>query len=195
MKNKVSREKHYCNNIDDFPLDKYCQFGAERGQEILIVGESPADNGWRKSNKACYTEEGKLLATGRRINELFKQFGVDVETCGFTELAKCYIGKNRKILSNCAVKCWPIFLRQLKIVKPRLIVLMGVETLRIFCQLAGIEVSIGTLERVSLEGKDYKILGIWHPSPINPWGKGKNIEIFRANKELIRKMIEQPIIE
>src|SRR3990170_4127964 len=98
----TSVEEHHCQNHSSFPLDKFHQIGFGKGKQILIVGESPAENGWRKSGKAFYNPEGKILPTGKRLNQLLVKFGLSVEQCGFTELAKCFVGKNRKILDKCS---------------------------------------------------------------------------------------------
>lgn len=166
-------------------LDKYFQEGKGKGKKILIVGESVAARGWG-SGKACYTKEGKLLATGRRLNELLKRFDLSVETCSFTELVKCCLGKNRKLLAKQAVKYWPVFLRQVRRLDPKLIITLGIETLRIFNNLAEGKAEVGKMSKVKLRGKSYQVLPIWHPSPRSPWGKKKNEEIFkRYRKEVI----------
>ena len=80
--------EHYCINIDEFPPTKFLQIGRGKGQDILVVGEAPAPNGWRKSGRAFYTPEGKLLPTGRNLNKLLEPFEVTVEDISFTELIK-----------------------------------------------------------------------------------------------------------
>lgn len=171
-------EEHYCTKIEDFPITKFLQRGIGRGEHILVVGESPAPNGWRVSGKAFYTIEGKLLPTGKRLNELLRTFDLSVETCGFTELAKCIIGKNRHKLKNCSQKTWPIFTRQLSLLPIKLIILLGVKTTEIFNKLAKTELSIGQISKIVIDNNKYVILPIYHPSPINPHGRKKNQAIF-----------------
>lgn len=103
---------HVCKNINVFPLDKFHQLGKGNGESLLIVGESPAPNGWIISGKACYRPDGKILPTGKRLNELLLPFNISVETSGFTELSKCFVSK-RSELEACSKKCWPIFLNQI----------------------------------------------------------------------------------
>ena len=67
---------HYCDTISDFPSDKFLQLGSGAGTKILILGESPAPNSWRLSGRAFYTVEGKLLPTGRNMNELLTNYGL-----------------------------------------------------------------------------------------------------------------------
>ncbi|KKR56141.1 MAG: hypothetical protein UT93_C0004G0019 [Candidatus Woesebacteria bacterium GW2011_GWF1_40_24] len=179
----TTSEEHYCQNSLSLPLDKFHQIGTGKGKDVLIVGESPAENGWRKSGKAFYNPEGKILPTGKRLNLLLSPFNLSVETCGFTELAKCFVGKNRKALERCSLGCWPVFLKQLESIDYKLIIILGVKTLEIFNKLNKTELKTGTLSKTKVNGKDYAILGIYHPSPINPQGQKRNKIIFESLKE------------
>lgn len=179
--------EHHCQNIDTYDLDKFFQRGIEKGSHVLIVGESPAPNGWRISGKACYTTAGKLLPTGQRLNELLKPFNLSVEVCGFTELAKCFVGKDRKLLYNCAKTCWPIFIKQLRKNDIKIIIFLGVKTLEIFNKLNQSNLIVGKLATTEIAGRDYSILPIYHPSPINPTGRAKNLTIFTQNKTKLVK--------
>ncbi len=175
-------EEHYCQNPSSFPLEKFHQKGTGKGKHILIVGESPAENGWRKSSKAFYNPDGKILPTGKRLNQLLSYLNLSIEKCGFTELAKCFVGKNRKILDKCSKGCWPIFLKQLKTIDYKLIIILGVKTLEIFNKLCGVELKTGTLSKVKIDSKYYFILPIYHPSPINPHNQKRNQIIFESLK-------------
>jgi len=177
---QATEQTHYCDEPGKFPLNQFLQLGSGKGSRILVVGESPAPNGWRVSGKACYTPEGKLLPTGRNLNKLLDQFGLSVEICAFTELAKCYVGKDRKLLDACCQGCWPIFLEQLELIDPTLVIVMGVKTTAIFNSLADSDLKVGTVSKVSLEGRDYTILPIYHPSPIAPKNHGLNTNIFHG---------------
>ncbi len=102
----------------------------------MIIGESPAPNGWRKSEKAFYTTEGKLLPTGRNLNKLLVKYGLSVENCGFTELVKCFVGKDRKLLSSCGEKCWSILMKQMESVDSEFLIILGLKTLELFNKLS-----------------------------------------------------------
>lgn len=175
-------QTHYCDNPSEFPLEKFHQIGSGKGKGVLVVGESPAPNGWRLSGKACYDINGKLLATGNRLNEVLFIIGLTVEKCGFTELAKCYVGKDRKRLEKCCLGCWQIFVKQLESVNYKVIIILGVETLRIFNKLNNSNLKVGELTKSDVNGKEYWILPIFHPSPINPHGRKKNHTIFELQK-------------
>ena len=187
----TNTEEHYCHKISAFPINKFHQLGKGRGKNILIVGESPAENGWRKSGKAFYNLEGKILPTGKRLNLLLSEFDLSVEECGFTELSKCFIGKNRKSLNKCCQFCWPIFIKQLKSIDYKLIIILGVKTQEIFNNLCGTTVNTGDLSEICINEKSYFILPIYHPSPINPYSQKRNEEIFRLSKRKLLDIVFQ----
>ena len=182
-------QEHYCEATDAFPPKKFLQLGTNKGKRILILGEAPAPNGWRKSGKAFYTPDGKLLPTGKNLNKLLANLNLSVEICGFTELVKCYSGKDKKPLEVCGRKCWPILLRQLKNNDYSLIIVLGVKTLEIFSKLVDRDLSIGELTDVIIESKKYKVLPIYHPSPIAPFNHSKNTGIFKNLQKELEKAI------
>jgi uracil-DNA glycosylase family 4 len=174
----ASIAEHFCDDIGGFPDSKFLQVGSGVGARILIVGEAPAPNGWRLSGRAFYTVEGKLLPTGRNMNELLTSYGLSVESCAFTELIKCYPGDDRKLLKLCGIKGWPIFLRQIELVKPALTILLGVKTTEIFSLVAKANMPMGVISTVKLGESNYRVLPIYHPSPVSPTSRQRNREIF-----------------
>jgi uracil-DNA glycosylase family 4 len=180
---------HVCESIATFPSNKFHQRGSGKGRHVLIVGESPAPNGWIVSGKACYRPDGTILPTGKRLNELLEPFGVSVETSGFTELSKCFVSK-RTELETCSTKCWPIFLKQIKPEDYTLLIILGVHTTHILSKILTRTLVVGEMVDLELGGKIYKILPIFHPSPINPTGHSKNKNIFKNLSRDIKEVIE-----
>ncbi len=180
---------HVCEEIENFPLEKFHQLGTERGEKLLIVGESPAPNGWILSGKACYRPDGKILPTGKRMNELLDPLGLSVEMCGFTELSKCFVSK-RTELESCGKKCFPIFLNQIKNQNYRLLVILGVQTTKILQKIINQELPIGEISDVQLGEKCYKVLPIFHPSPVNPTGHAKNLVLFKSLYSQIQEILK-----
>lgn len=183
-------QEHYCNSIETFPFNKFLQAGREKGAKVLILGESPASNGWRKSGRAFYTPEGKLLPSGKNLNALLSKLNLSVETCAFTELVKCYVGKDRKLLTQCGAKCWPIFLTQLASSKYSLIIILGVKTLELFNKFSGAHLTTGKLAKTKIGTKNYTLLPIYHPSPIAPFNHQRNFEIFTLNAANLKELLQ-----
>ena len=171
--------EHFCEDPSSFPPDKFLQAGRAVGTKVLIVGEAPAPNGWRKSGRAFYSPDGKLLSSGRNLNNLLQPFGLTIETCGFTDLVKCYVGKDRRLLFECGRKCWPIFLRQLHGHEFKLVVTLGVTTLEILNTAAGVNFPIGELSTFRIADNEYALLPLYHTSPINPHNHTKNRGILQ----------------
>lgn len=182
-------KSHVCDDIASFPLEKFHQLGMGKGSKLLVVGESPSPNGWIVSGKACYTPKGKLLATGKRLNELLESLGISVENCGFTELSKCIVEK-RSELETCSEKCWPIFLEQLEAQDYKLIMLLGVLTTNTFSKLTDMTLEMGEVSVVQLNEKEYTVLPIFHPSPLNVSGQMKNKELFKRLYPQIQDLIK-----
>jgi len=178
---------HNCNNVANFPLEKFFQRGSGHGKKILIVGESPAMNGWVKSGRAFYTVDGRLLPSGRNLNILLKSLDLSVDSCGFTELVKCVIGKERKLISECGKKCWPIFVSQLEADNFKLIITLGLETLKVFNQLLESNLEVGRLTNIQIGEKKYLVLPLFHPSPISPYNHRRNLQIMRSILEDLKR--------
>ncbi|OGM92486.1 hypothetical protein A2333_01790 [Candidatus Wolfebacteria bacterium RIFOXYB2_FULL_49_7] len=178
---------HICSSIETISCDLFHQMGVDKGARVLLVGESPAANGWH-DNKACRTNGGKMLATGRRIDELLKPLGLTADTCGFTELSKCCVS-DRKDLPACSKKCWPLFLELLKGKQYRLIVLLGVHTTKLAAELMEQDMEMGKMKQITIGGRPYAVLPIYHPSPINPRGRERNRDIMARERNTIEALI------
>ncbi len=63
---KVDEKVYSCKScdklVDKFPNDAAVFFGKD--QTIVLVGEAPANNGWRKSHKLWCDINGKVLPSG-----------------------------------------------------------------------------------------------------------------------------------
>jgi len=57
-----------CNICGNYPKP-ICNSFIQGKSNILIIGESPAKNGWLISGKAFYNIEGKLQGTGKILNK------------------------------------------------------------------------------------------------------------------------------
>jgi len=68
--------------------------------KILVLGESPAKDGWIESGKAFYNKDGKLQASGRVLDRLLGLCGLSIDDINFTECCKCVIS-NRNLLRTC----------------------------------------------------------------------------------------------
>ena len=164
----------------DLCLTTYTYIGKDN--RILILGESPAKNGWRVSGRAWYEPSGKITATGKILKKLLSEIGLVLEDLSFTEAVKC-TPKSPKFLKECGKNCYPFLKRQMEILRPEIIVPLGVRAT---------ELVLPKFNKFSdVVGKVHKtefgiVIPIYHPSPISPVGYKSNVPIMQIIKDILK---------
>ena len=178
---EIDKEIYKCNLCSDmvekFPNSKTVSIG--KYSDIVILGEAPANNGWRKSGIAWYDVNHKLLASGVILQKLLDEINLKIEDTYFLEAIKCY-PKDRKYLSKCSANCKKYLLKQLDVIKPKIVLSLGDSATKSilgikykkFCEVVGKEFDVN----------GYKVIPIYHPSPISPMSYKGNIDIFKNIK-------------
>ena len=175
--NQVDEEVFNCKTcnklVDKFPNDTTVFLGKDN--DIVLVGEAPANNGWRKSHKLWCDINGKVLPSGVVLQKLFDIIDRNIFETTFLESVKCY-PLERKDLKMCSKNCKDIMLKQLMILNPKLIITLGEfptgNLLNFkFEKFADV---VGNIYEIN----GYKILPIYHPSPISPKSYLGNVPIF-----------------
>ncbi len=153
---------------------------------FIIIGESPAKDGWIISKKAFYNSKQQLQGTGRVLNKLLNIIGYSINDIYFTECCKCVI-ENRKLLAQCSKNCMPILKQQLKSVPCEIIITMGLHPTQAILQtkIKKFADVVGKILNINFEGKSCVLIPIYHPSPLNPKGYKDNLPIFENLKKLI----------
>lgn len=161
-------------------LPKLTDFFMQSGKtDFIIIGESPAKDGWIESKKAFYNTSGKLQATGRVLEKLLNNIGLTIEDIYFTECCKCII-EDRSKLETCSKNCMPILEQQLKSIPCKIILTMGLHPTQALLQtkIKTFSDYVGKEFDIILSGKKFKLIPIYHPSPLNPKGYKGNVKIF-----------------
>lgn len=175
---QIDEQVHACTKceglVEKFPEDATVFLGKE--DEIVLVGEAPANNGWRKSHKVWCDANGKVLPSGVVLQKLFDEIDRNIFETTFLESVKCY-PLQRKNLKTCSQHCKKIMLEQLKILNPKWIITLGEFPTRNllnfkFTKFADV---VGNIYEID----GYKIVPIYHPSPISPKSYKGNVPIFR----------------
>lgn len=178
---QVDKKVYSCKScgllVDKFSNDASVFLG--KGNDIVLVGEAPANNGWRKSHKLWCDINGKVLPSGVILQKLFDIIDRNIFETTFLESVKCYPFE-RKNLKTCSSNCKNIMLEQLKILNPKLVITLGEFPTRNlldfkFNKFANV---VGNIYEVN----GYKILPIYHPSPISPKSYKGNVPIFEKLK-------------
>ena len=92
-----------------------------KNNDILLLGEAPANNGWRKSKMLWKDINGKVLPSGVILQKLFDSLNINLFDLTFTEAVKCY-PKERKNLKICSKNCHEFLIEQIKELDPKVII-------------------------------------------------------------------------
>ncbi len=168
--------------VEKFPNDTTVFIGKDN--DIVLVGEAPANNGWRKSHKLWRDINGKVLPSGVVLQKLFNIIDRNIFETTFLESVKCY-PLERKNLKTCSNNCKNIMLEQLKILSPKLIITLGEFPTRnlLDFKFNKFKDVVGNIYEVN----GYKVLPIYHPSPISPKSYKDNVPIFEKLQMIITK--------
>lgn len=164
--------------VEKFPNDQTVFIGKDN--DILLVGEAPANNGWRKSHKLWCDINGKVLPSGVVLQKLFDIIDRNIFETTFLESVKCY-PIERKNLKVCSKNCKNIMLEQIRILNPKLIITLGEFPTRNLLDFKFDK--FGDIVGNTYEQNGYKILPIYHPSPISPKSYKGNVPIFEQLKK------------
>lgn len=180
--NKVDIEINKCTKcqelVDKFPNAKTVYLGKDN--DIVLIGEAPANNGWRKSGMLWKDPSGKVLPSGVVLQKLFDIIDRDIFDTTFLESVKCF-PLERKNLKTCSNHCKEYMYKQLEILNPKLIITLGEFPTRNLLPNKFKKFSdvVGTIHKVD----NYFILPIYHPSPISPQSYKGNVPVFETLKE------------
>ena len=153
---------------------------------FIIIGESPAKDGWIESKRAFYNTKQKLQGSGRVLEKLLNLIGLSIPDIYFTECCKCII-EDRKNLAKCSKNCMPILVEQLNSLPCNIILTMGMHPTQAIMNTKIDKFSsvVGKTFNITLGNKTYSLIPIYHPSPLNPKGYKENVPIFEKLKELL----------
>ena len=185
MLDEIDTTVHKCkkcqNLVNKFPNSPTVYLGKDNN--IVLIGEAPANNGWRKSHKLWKDVNDKVLPSGIILQKLFNIIERDIFETTFIESVKCF-PLDRKNLKTCSINCKDIMLKQLEILKPKLIITLGEFPTRNLLNFKFKNFSdvVGKIYEI----ENYKILPIYHPSPISPKSYKGNIPIFEQLKNTMK---------
>ena len=85
---EIDKEIYMCNfckdMVEKFPNSNTVSKG--KCNDIVILGEAPANNGWRKSGVAWYNINHKLLPSGVVMQKLLNTLDIKLEDTYFLEV-------------------------------------------------------------------------------------------------------------
>lgn len=182
LEDQLATEIVECKKCGDLPKLS-CNSIKIGKSNILVLGESPAKDGWIVSGKAFYNKDGKLQASGKVLEKLLNLCGLSIENIYFTEACKCIIS-DRKTLSLCCQNCKQILLKQLELIDCDIILSMGIHPTQALLNQKITKLSdvVGKQFKLKIGDKLKIVIPIYHTSPINPLG-------FKGNKFIFEKTL------
>ena len=161
--------------------EKSIQYG---NTNFIIIGESPAKDGWIVSKKAFYNKAGALQGTGKVLEKLLNNIGISINDIYFTECCKCII-EDRNKLAKCSSNCFQILTEQLQDIPCDIILTMGLHPTQaiLHTKIKKFADFVGKEFNLQIGNKNFRLIPIYHPSPLNPKGYKDNVSIFEKLKK------------
>ena len=130
--------------------------------DVMVVGEAPG----RKED-----EEGRPFVgpAGQLLNRLLELAGLRREEVYITNVVKCRPPGNRDPRPEEVEACLPYLRRQIRLIRPKLIIAVGRHAARTLYSLAGLRWSSmsrqhGEVRRAVIEGLEVLLAATYHPA-------------------------------
>lgn len=123
--------------------------------ELFVIGEGPGQQ---------EDEQGLAFVgrAGKMLDSAFSSVGIDTnKDCYISNIVKCRPPNNRKPLANEVSECIPWLTQQIKLIKPKVIVLAGSTAVQSYLD---IDEPISKLRGTWIIKENIKFMPIFHPS-------------------------------
>ena len=125
--------------------------------EIVFIGEAPGKNEDLKGIPF-------IGAAGKFLDEMLASIGLKREDIYITNIVKYRPPKNRDPLPEEKKAFWPYLVRQLDVIRPKLVVTLGRHSMEYFLPNQKISNIHGEPKRVVLEDRAQVIMPLYHPA-------------------------------
>ena len=152
--------------------------------ELFVIGEGPGQQ---------EDEQGLAFVgrAGKMLDSAFSSVGIDTnKDCYISNIVKCRPPNNRKPLANEVSECIPWLTQQIKLIKPKVIVLAGSTAVQSYLD---IDEPISKLRGTWIIKENIKFMPIFHPSYLlrNPSKeKGKPKWLTREDLKKVKKEVD-----
>lgn len=151
--------------------------------EIVFIGEAPGKN---------EDEQGLPFvgAAGKFLNEMLAQAGMERSDVYITNIVKYRPPNNRDPLPEEKKAFWPYLLKQLQIIKPKVVVTLGRHSMEYFLPDARISQIHGQAKRIKFGDDKLVIVPLYHPAAAlyNGGMRQTLIDDFLLVPEIIKKL-------
>jgi DNA polymerase len=125
--------------------------------KILIIGEAPGQEEDKKGQPFC----GRA---GKFLGELLNLAHLNRQKIFITNVVKCRPPQNRRPKKEEIEKCKPWLEKQIKILKPKLIITLGALALNWFFPEAKISQLYGQIRKFRISNFEFRIFSTYHPA-------------------------------
>ena len=125
--------------------------------DIVFIGEAPG----RQEDEQGLPFVG---ASGRFLNEMLASAGMNREDVYITNIVKYRPPNNRDPLPEEKKAFWPYLLKQLQIIKPKIVVTLGRHSMEYFLPGQYISKIHGQPKRIQLGDHEIVIVPLYHPA-------------------------------
>ena len=152
--------------------------------ELFVIGEGPGQQ---------EDEQGLAFVgrAGKMLDSAFSSVGIDTnKDCYISNIVKCRPPNNRKPLANEVSECIPWLTQQIKLIKPKVIVLAGSTAVQSYLDIYE---PISKLRGTWIIKENIKFMPIFHPSYLlrNPSKeKGKPKWLTLEDLKKVKKEID-----
>lgn len=155
---KAKRLEEVLDELKKLPLYEGANFVPGEGSseaEIIFIGEAPGQK---------EDEQGKPFvgAAGKFLSEMLESIGLSREDVFITNIVKQRPPNNRDPLPNEIESHWPLLLKQIEIIDPKIIVMLGRHS------MSKLLPGVGTISQVHgqpFRRKDGRVyLPLYHPA-------------------------------
>ena len=134
--------------------------------DVFIIGEAPG----KKEDEQGVPFVG---AAGKVLDTMLDSAGMNRSDVYITNIVKYRPPDNRDPLQSEKEAFWPYLVREIEIIKPRVIMTLGRHSMNYFLPGAVIGDVHGTLQEVTLNGQAYTLAPLYHPAAAMYNGKLK----------------------
>lgn len=156
---KVKQEildKHICKDLADQATNLVMGDGNPNA-DIVFIGEAPGKN---------EDEQGLPFvgAAGKFLNEMLAEAGLQRQDVYITNIVKYRPPNNRDPLPEEKKAFWPYLVKQLQIVRPKVVITLGRHSMEYFLPDARISVIHGEAKRITFGDEKLVIVPLYHPA-------------------------------
>jgi DNA polymerase len=122
--------------------------------QLVIIGEAPG-------RKEDLQGEPFVGAAGKLLTKMLENAGIKRETVFITNIVKCRPPENRQPLNDERVACHPYLLRQLDLIQPKVIALVGRVPAETILETS---IRMGTMHGKTVERHSWTYFVMFHPA-------------------------------